>query len=48
MNSTTVIPKCSSTIVCSPIDALPNSATNSEKGRLTANSTLSCGESGAE
>ena len=42
MNSTTLIPKCSSTIVCKPTLARARYESMSEYGALTANSTWSC------
>jgi len=42
MNSTILIPKCSSCMVFKPIDASPNRLTTSGYGALTRNSTLPC------
>lgn len=42
MNSTTLIPKCSSTIVFNPMLASPRSSKIREYGSLTKNSTYSC------
>lgn len=41
INSTTLIPKCSSTIVLSPAVAAANHVNSSEYGALTTNSTAS-------
>ena len=42
MNSTTLIPKCSSTIVFNPMLASPRSSKMREYGTFTKNSTYSC------
>jgi hypothetical protein len=44
INSTTPIPKCSSFIVFSPMDAEPRWETSVGKGALVMNSTLACRE----